>query len=109
MDDAKTTAWMVENVFRETKNFPNIRKVAIPVCAHPILRLLPKVEELACYKNPAKRSSVTSVVTSSQEQLLKDRKGGAESVLKSFTVIASRMETRSAKSTYTHISPSPSP
>jgi len=111
VDDAKTTTQMVEDVFRETKTkkIPNITKVAIPVCAHPILRLLPKVEELACYKNPTKNSSVKSVVTSSQKHVPKEGKGGAESVLKSFIVIAPHAEPGFATGTYTHISPSPSP
>ena len=76
---ANVTGKALNAVFRNQLDFPNITKVAIPMSVHRILRRLPGVEEIICFRDDKDRLSVP-VVTSF-------RKPGS-SALKSFTVIS---------------------
>jgi hypothetical protein len=69
-------------------DFPNIKKVAIPLFAHPILGLLPQVEELVCFCDSTKGQSIRPILERLRKPYVKERKGQIDPVLKSLTIVS---------------------
>jgi hypothetical protein len=86
------TNWSVTVLFKsvfhkDKRDFPSIKKVTIPLTAHPMLTRLPNVEELVCFRNSMERN-VNPVLNSLRGPYAKERKGEVDPVLKSFKVIS---------------------
>ena len=106
MDAKEAKTWMVKAATKGGRNLPDIKRVAIPDVAHPILSRLPGVEEVVCYYNPEKRSAAKSTLTSLRSPSAKEKKGQIEPVLKSLTFVGSFWEDGFVNGTYTYV-PSP--
>jgi len=68
-------------------DFPSIRRVTIPLAAHPILCRFPNLEELVCFGHESWKT-VKPVLTSVRGPYAKERTGEIEPVLKSFALIS---------------------
>lgn len=74
-------------IFSKKQDFQNIKKVTIPLAAHPILSRLPNVEELVCFGNKVQQNT-KPLLKSLQGLYTKERNGEIEPVLKSLIIIS---------------------
>ena len=72
-------------------DFPSIRKVTLPLVAHPILSRIPNLEDLICFCHFSWRS-VKPLLASVRGPYARERTGDIEPVLKSFTLIGTRRD-----------------
>ena len=86
-DDGPIVTATIRTVFRNKPDFPNIKKVTVPVCAHPMLARFPGITELVCYHCPTKQTIIKSVLSSTRVSYVKLENGETESVLKSVSVM----------------------
>ena len=93
----KTVTGVVKTVFKNKPDFPSIKKVMIPVTAHPILSRLPNLEDLACLRTRSRYPSVRPVLKSLRGPYVKERQGVVEPVLKSFMVVSDLREGKFAE------------
>lgn len=84
MDDAGTVTKAVTTAFTGAY-FPSIRRAVIPICAHPLLRRFPNLEELVCHRNPSKQAVMTSIVKSLRGPHIKSLSVIAETLEADFT------------------------
>lgn len=98
----------LKSISRTKLDFPNITKVVIPVSAHPILTLLPKVEEIICFCEHKVQQVIKPVLRGLRKPYLKERCGEIEPVLKSFAVVSPVCGWCWTKGAYTTSSPSSS-
>lgn len=89
-----------KSISRYKLDFPNIKKVALPVFAYPILALLPNVEEVICFCGFGERETVTPILRKLRKPYVKERRGEIEPVLKSFTIVSPTVDWRCAGSAY---------
>jgi hypothetical protein len=82
-------------------DFHNIKKVAIPTRAHPVLTRFPKVEELACYQASHDDPAPKSICISLRKHRVEGGNGEAVSDLKSLSVIAESSSVDLTNGTYT--------
>lgn len=87
MDHRSIVTEKIRNVFKNKPDFPNIKKVTVPVCAHPMLGRFPGVEEIVCYRCPSKETIHKSALCSARVSYARKMTGGMEPVLKSISVI----------------------
>lgn len=76
-----------KSISRVKLGFPNITKVAIPIFAHPILALLPKVEEIIFFCSVA-RDNASPALRKLRKPNVQERSGKIEPVLKSITIVS---------------------
>ena len=100
--EASMTGWTKEifqstlQVDKKKDSLPRIKKVTIPLTAHPILSRFPKMEELVCFGHPHE-PGVRHLLGSVRGPHQKERSGEIEPVLKSFTVIGTHRDKYIAK------------
>jgi hypothetical protein len=87
VDSSHAATGMVKAAFKHKPDFPNIKRVTIPLTAHPILSRLPNVEEIVCLRGTM-RVNVRPLLSSLRGPYVRERNGEVEPVLKSFTVIS---------------------
>lgn len=87
-----------KSVSKHRLDFPNIKKVAIPAFAYPILALLPNVEEIVCFSGSVPVRSVTSILRKLRKPYQSAR---VEPVLKSVKVVCTDLDVGCTKSTCT--------
>jgi len=84
-----------KEIFRRP-DFPGIRKVTLPLIAHPILSRFPNLEELACFGRSS-ALGVKPLLASVRGPYREEKSGEIEPVLKSFTVIGTHRDKSIAK------------
>ena len=95
-NESHQIVWTKE-IFKKS-NFPRIKKVAIPLIAHPILSHFPNMEELVCFGHPH-GSGVRHLLKSVRGANQRKKTGKIEPVLKSFTLISTWPDQFIAKGT----------
>ena len=88
MDSKSGMAGFTKKTFNfKCPDFPSIRKVTVPLIAHPIVSRFPNMEELVCFSNCSWKS-VKPVLASVRGPYAREKSGEIEPVLKSFTIIS---------------------
>jgi hypothetical protein len=87
MDHKSLTHGIVESVFKNKPDFPNIKKVTIPGCIHVMLPRFPGMEELVCYRCPAQPAIFQAVMRSTRVYYARANDLKVEPVLKSVSAI----------------------
>ena len=76
----------IQEAFKYRPDFPEIKTLAIPISAHPILPRIPKVEEFIYFAGQKRSPKV--VLGKFRGPYTRERNGDVDPVLKSFTIMA---------------------
>lgn len=87
MDDDKTKTREVGAAFGSNCEFSKIKKAAIPLCAHPLMKRLPRVEDLTCYFDHLKLAEPKSILASLHGPSRAEIRRGVEPTLKNLTIV----------------------
>jgi len=97
LENKSSMGGYTREIFRRP-DFPGIRKVTIPLIAHPLLSRFPNMEELACFGHTTSLG-VKPLLASVRGPYKREKSGEIEPVLKSFTLITTRRDEPIAEGT----------